>query len=307
MKDVNASRNIVTKSIKSGQSAGNFKSLQTTVLNEELNIKSSSETLCEKITKISDHVKKHTYPKTDDEFGYYLAGLIDGDGCFIKKQLVITLPENDNSFAYYLKKRLGYGQVYKVKGKKALNFIISHREGLKIVLNLINGKLKTKSKILQIQTNILPYFKEKEIQIIDSLCDKLENYWISGFTDAEGSFQIKIIKRKDRKHEEIRICLQIDQKKIDLLDLIKTKFGGSIGYRKKTDNYSYNSVNLSNTVRIIKYFDQYKLLSIKYLNYIKWRKAYRMVEQGTHLTERVIIKIKTLKNSMNRKLSIKVI
>ncbi|KAN0004759.1 hypothetical protein ACTFIU_002001 [Dictyostelium citrinum] len=85
MKDVNTSRNIVTKSITSGQSAGNFKSLQTTVLDEELNIKSSSETLCEKITKISDHIKNHTYPKNDEEFGYYLAGLIDGDGMFYKR------------------------------------------------------------------------------------------------------------------------------------------------------------------------------------------------------------------------------
>lgn len=29
---------------------------------------------------ISDHMSKHVRPETDEEFGYYLAGLIEGDG-----------------------------------------------------------------------------------------------------------------------------------------------------------------------------------------------------------------------------------
>ena len=33
-----------------------------------------------KIKLISAHVPKHLKPVTDDEFGHYLAGLIDGDG-----------------------------------------------------------------------------------------------------------------------------------------------------------------------------------------------------------------------------------
>jgi hypothetical protein len=36
--------------------------------------------LIEKNLHISDHMDKHVKPKTDIEFGYYLAGLIEGDG-----------------------------------------------------------------------------------------------------------------------------------------------------------------------------------------------------------------------------------
>ena len=71
--------------------------------------------------------------------GSYLAGLIDGDGHFSKAfQLVIAFNELDASLAYFLKEKIGYGNVYRVKNKKALILVISKRKGLLKILNLIN-------------------------------------------------------------------------------------------------------------------------------------------------------------------------
>jgi len=38
--------------------------------------------LISKENLISDHLKKDIKPKIDEDFGYYLAGLIEGDGYF---------------------------------------------------------------------------------------------------------------------------------------------------------------------------------------------------------------------------------
>jgi hypothetical protein len=68
----------------------------------------------------------------------------------------------DVSLAYYIKSKLGYGNIYKVKNKKAIILVVSNRSGLLKILNLINGKLRSKNKLNQINNNILvnDYFKK---------------------------------------------------------------------------------------------------------------------------------------------------
>jgi hypothetical protein len=61
----------------------------------------------------------------------------------------------DVSLAYYLKERLGFGNVRKVKDKNAFVLIIAARKGLEKVIHLINGKIRTVNKFNQITKNIL--------------------------------------------------------------------------------------------------------------------------------------------------------
>ena len=263
----------------------------------------SSETLSNKskdsenIKKISIHVPKHLKPVTDLEFANYLAGLIDGDGHFSKAfQLVIAFNELDASLAYFLKEKIGYGNVYRVKNKKALILVISKRKGLLKILNLINGKIRSENKLTQINKNILsnPYFKLMSNFTINPDLD-LNNYWLAGFSDAFASFQIKLITRNNKT--EVRLNFQIDQKRNDLLILIKNFLGGNIGYRKSQDTYYYGSTSFGSAVKVIKYFDQYHLLSSKHLNYLKWRKTYILIQNKEHLTESGLEQITKLKKN----------
>jgi hypothetical protein len=98
---------------------------------------------------ISEHVTKRV-SLTENEFGYFLAGLIEGDGWFGYKQLYIIFAEEDTSLAYYIKKRIGYGNVYKIKDKKAVRYICKNKAGLLIILSLINGKLLSNYKYDQL-------------------------------------------------------------------------------------------------------------------------------------------------------------
>lgn len=112
--------------------------------------------ITEKLKPISEHVPTHLKPVNDDQFGHYLAGLIDGDGHFSsKQQLVLVFNSLDASLAYYIKKRVGFGSVHKVKDKNTLLLTIAAIKGLEKVINLINGKIRTENKFNQITNNIL--------------------------------------------------------------------------------------------------------------------------------------------------------
>jgi len=259
----------------------------------------------ENVKFISIHVPTHKKPLNDDEFGHYLAGLIDGDGHFSnKQQLVIAFHSLDVSLAYYIKKRLGYGNVKKVKNKNAFLLIIASKDGLKKVIELINGKIRTENKYNQINKNILDYNNNLDFKIGSkfnlklNINTNLDNHWLAGFSDADASFQIKILNRKNRV--EIRLNFQIDQKKDNVLKLIKNYLGGNIGYRKRLDIYYYGSTSYGSARNVIKYFDHFHLLSNKHINYLKWRKAYIIIQNKEHLNKEGIDKITNLKNTMNR-------
>lgn len=323
---------IVKKLKQWSQSAGN------TFLISMLNLKKSilcnrklesgtSETTrnnTEKIKNISIHVPTHLKPLNDIQFGHYLAGLIDGDGHFSsKQQLVIVFSSSDIQLAYYIKKIIGFGQVKKVKDKNAYLFIISKKDGIIRTINLINGKLRTINKFNQVINNILanPKYsvaagKNIDFKINDS--NDFNNHWIAGFSDADASFQIKIIpsntcigntciSNTNKKstcfasnRPEIRLNYQIDQKDNNILLQIKEFFGGNIGYRRSQDTYYYGSTSFGSAKKVISYFDNFHLQSSKYDNYLKWRKAYIIVQNKDHLTDLGVEKIIKLKSSMNR-------
>lgn len=213
---------------------------------------------------ISEHIPIKIKPLNDESLGYYLAGLIEGDGHFNKLgNLIICYDLKDISAAYYIKNRLGYGKVSKIKNKNAVTYTVSNSDGILHILNLINNKLKTKEKYDQIINNILnskmklaiKFYKIYNSFNIGNIND-FNNYWLAGFIDANGSFQIKIIpnitniseyipnyeeniltlqedksfsdnnknllkNEKEFKSREIRLKLQITQKNIEILNYIK--------------------------------------------------------------------------------------
>lgn len=257
----------------------------------------------ENVKPVSVHVPKHLKPVSENQFGHYLAGLIDGDGHFSsKQQLVIVFHSSDVSLAYYIKERLGFGSVKKVKDKNAFLLVVAAKEGLEKVINLINGKIRTETKFNQITNNILNHDKyagfKKTISLKLNTDKDLKNHWLAGFSDADASFQIKVINRSNKV--EVRLNFQIDQKKDTILLLIKDFLGGNISYRKSQDTYYYDSTSFGSAKYVINYFDYFHLLSSKHVNYLKWRKAYLIIQNKDHLNKDGLEKVLKLKSTMNR-------
>jgi len=284
--------------------------------------------LAERVQPISVHIPKHLKPVSDEQFGHYLAGLIDGNGHFSSKQeLVIVFDLLDASLAFYIKKRLSYGSIKKVKDKNAFLLVIAAKKGLEKVIELINGKIRTENKFNQINNKILNHdsyaeFK-KTINLKLNYNKDFKNHWLAGFSDADAdaSFQIKVIKPKavnlnsrtaDGNADRVELKLNYEicapqqalRDKDNILLLIKDFLGGNIGYIKSQDTYSYCSSSYGSARKIIGYFDYFHLLSSKHINYLKWRKAYLIIQAHSgkiYLNKEGLEKIIKLKNSMNKR------
>ena len=151
--------------------------------------KLSSSTECTKkpLVIACNHGNKSRNDPTD--LAYYLAGLIESDGCFSRNKLEIVYHIKDLQAAYRLRTYLGYGSVYKHSSKKAIRFTISCKAGLRRVVNLCNGKFVTESKINQlIQHN---YETKLGLTILPPTgVLNLNNSWLAGFIDADGSLYL---------------------------------------------------------------------------------------------------------------------
>jgi hypothetical protein len=167
------------------KSAGNIKKFYGT--SETLRNETVESTSCsagagdrESIISISEHVPRHLKPITNEQFGYYLAGLIDGCGSFnTKQELVIEFHFLDASLAYYIKKRVGFGSVKKVKDQNVFLLKIAVKKGVVKVIELINGKIRTENKYNQIINNILSHDNYVEFgKTINFKCSEAANIFL---------------------------------------------------------------------------------------------------------------------------------
>ena len=274
---------------QSGQSAGNF--TQSTKATASAK---NTYTHYKNLPKISEHVPLHKSNLSDTDFGYFLAGLIEGEGWFGFKELHIIFNEKDISLAYFIKKRIGYGNVYKIKNKKAVRYICKHEKGLSIILYLINGKLISKPKYDQlIKHNYSENFDYLILPPSNIL--NLDNYWLAGFTQADGCFHISIVKSKTHKTGfSVRLEYSLKQNDSIPLKLLceKLKMGNLSQYH--TGIWCYKSTGYKTASLLINYFDSYHLFSGKYVSFLKFRKVYIMITEGKHLEDKGIIKIKSI-------------
>ena len=277
-----------------------FRSIQSEKEIRESNNKQSASNFNN--LKISEHRSLYKKLNNDEELGYYLAGLIEGDGNIGNRIITIAINYKDIKNAYYLKKLIGYGKIIRYSHTdKAFRLIFSTKLARKKVFELINGKLLGPYKIQQLidqkydiefNINIKPVIK----------FNLLENYWLTGFSDADGSFGVFINKSNTHKLGfNVTLLFRIKQKYNDLLIPIKNLLGGGIYiFNKNTDTeiYQYSSNNFKNAYNVIKYFSIYPPLhNSKYVHYLKWYKVYLIIQNKLHLTENGLKKIKLIKRN----------
>nr|YP_010846112.1 LAGLIDADG homing endonuclease [Cyathus pallidus]WEV87299.1 LAGLIDADG homing endonuclease [Cyathus pallidus] len=241
------------------------------------------------LPKISVHVPKHQSQLTNSEFGFFLAGLIEGKGNFGANYLEIELSIRNISLAYLIKKRIGFGKVSKKSDSNTVRYLCNKEKGLENILSLINGKLVYNSKFDQLlkyqypfnfNTEILPPLKELS----------LDNYWFAGFTQSVGSFQISGIK------QEISVNLHflLKHQEENLLKILLPHFSKAILTNNSKNFYFLKIQDFNSAALLINYFDKFHLFGGPYIEYLKFRKVYIMITEGKHLEEKGIKKIKSI-------------
>lgn len=77
-------------------------------------------------------------------FYQWLAGVIDGDGCFYINPkgycvVTITMGTVDLPLLEYVRDTLGYGQVLKASGANAFRFSLTKKSNTILLVNALNG------------------------------------------------------------------------------------------------------------------------------------------------------------------------
>lgn len=237
--------------------------------------------MCHNVATISDHIiNNHHY--NYEQFGYYQAGLIEGDGNFGDRRLEIVLNKKDIKQAYYLRKQIGYGLIYP---SNSVKFVIRKEAGQRKIQELCNGKFMGRFKLDQ-QAN-RNWAKDIILQPPMSNTVNQNNYpWQSGFIDADGSQGIFIVNSKTHKQRcSVRLEIKISQKHLFLLNIIYSSFNGSSQYKDKKGIHHWKLTGQKNQKSQIDYQDIYPLKSEKYKQYIIFRNTFRMMNRKEHLTE----------------------
>lgn len=241
---------------------------------------------------------------TDEEFGWYLAGLISSDGS-ISKAITISFHIDDTSLAYAIKERLSQGYIYFQKYSKASEYRITSKEGIKKVLELTNGKYYSEYKLnfmkLHDYTNKYNIILKPPVDFKENPINS--NYFLSGFTDGDGTFKIRYSKSKTQtKGVQVGFLFRIKQKYNPILNAIQMSLGGRIHFCKKAEVFEYCSSSFAVIPNVIAYFNSFPLFSTKYINYLKWEQGSSLIFKREHLTSEGLKIIEGIKNSMNRKL-----
>ncbi len=275
----------------------------------------------------------------NDQLGYYLAGLIEGDGYIslpaigktklnriINPSIVFTSHINNIGMYTYLQSKLVNIGRFQRTGINVLRYIIGDIEGIKLIIQLVHGKFRTPKNIRFNQ--LIKFMNEKyNLNIPDSPLDEsniLNNSWLTGFVEADGHFGLKIVKalpksknRKRSRSYSIKILFQLDQRAHDVptnssmypvMELISKYLNCNLNI---FESKSLNTKGRSKTILsisitspeklkiLIKYFIEYPLLGNKYKDYKDWEKIYYMIVSKEHLTESGRLKIESIRSNMN--------
>jgi hypothetical protein len=129
-------------------------------------------------------------------------------------------------------------------------------------------------------------------------------YWITGFVDGEGTFDIKIYSSKTNVGFAVQLRFRIPQHDRDsrLIELIMKYFrSGSI--EKHTKHPSVTLVITKFTTisaKIIPFFESYPLNGVKKFDYLDWCTVAKLMNNKAHLTQDGFNLVRTIKSGMNK-------
>jgi hypothetical protein len=127
-------------------------------------------------------------------------------------------------------------------------------------------------------------------------------WYIAGFTDGEGSFNVSFRKRKDYKLPwKVSACFNISQKEESILRCIRNHLGcGTI--RSRPDGVWYYEANTLEeiTKKVIPFFQRFPFLSKKkQRDFAIFQSIVALLSSKAHLSEEGIRKILLLRREMN--------
>lgn len=283
------------------QSAGNlytsnrsFKSSSETTRNTSFNLDTFNK----------HYLKTYGRPAPDHNWLIWLIGFVEGDGAILtsngRQHFVLT--QKEGAILFHIQKVLGFGTVKFIPSPSGgyHRFIVSDKANILTLGLLFNGNLVLSHRIFQLSFwRRISGFQIIKIPVIPTLIDP----WLSGFTDAEGCFNVNISPRSNTvTGYRVRLRFLLDQKlREGVLLLIRNLFGfGKVSLRSRTNNVKRLSIDsFKGLIGVRDYFLLYPLRTKKAISFLKWNEVYRIILAKEHLDAKGLAKIRVLAKEIN--------
>lgn len=127
-------------------------------------------------------------------------------------------------------------------------------------------------------------------------------YYLAGFADGEGSFNVSFRKRKDYAMPwKVSLCFNVSQRDKVILALFKRHLKcGTL--RSREDGVWYYEVNNINAIEenVIPFFNRFGFLSAKKKrDFSKFKQLAKIIKEGNHLNRTGIQSILDIRKEMN--------
>jgi len=134
----------------------------------------------------------------------------------------------------------------------------------------------------------------------------LNPLFVSGFTDAEGSFWVSISKNKNLNtgwRAKLYFEIHIHNKDLVLLEQIQKFFCVGKIYKKNNNTISYLVESVKDLQVIREHFEKYPLHTKKRADFELWVKILDLIQNKEHLTLEGLHKIVAIRASLNKGLT----
>lgn len=236
------------------------------------------------ITKdIFTKLEKNIYHNNDisNSFNEWLAGVIDGDGCFLLSKkgyasLEITIKLRDVRCLNIIKQK--YGGSIKVRANQNhLRYRLHNKQGLLKLIFDINGLIRNPIRLMQLA-------KICEIYNICIIYPKPLNYnngWLSGFFDTDGSVYFNLLSDQ--------MFITASQKNKLMLDPLSELYGGSVYLSKGKEHFKWVVYRKKEVLDLLEYFKLYPPRSAKFARIKLIPKWYELRALGAHKTPKMTV------------------
>lgn len=253
----------------------------------------------------------------------WFIGFVEGDGCFTLSNrydlsFIVTQSSKDLNILNYIKNNLNMGNII-IQSKKnnTYRFLVRSKQDLYLICLLFNGNMILPTRHIRF-IQFLSRFNEYSIKynkfniikpINETILPSLNDYWISGFTDAEGCFTCSILSNSDTDY---RVRYILSQKweankyvLIHILDLFNYYYNNNKPLGKVVPHSIENNLEIringyKNCIKILKYFDKYELKTNKLKSYNKFKLFLISIENKEHLNKDKRIYLKNLAKNINK-------
>lgn len=216
------------------------------------------------------------YHKSDDQtdFAFWLAGFICADGCLFNSgdDAGIIIRQKDPQVLHYIVNKLGFGKVF-ISGDGYYSINFGKKQHIGIILNMIYDKiylLKTHTRLITLinRYNLMLNI-EKQIPLLPFVQNPavLETAWLTGFSDGDASFRLRLAKETGRA-VRLRFNWLLTQANSNCFLLhLKSILTGAISpvtTRGKIAAYRIEVSNMQSIESLIKYFTRFPPITAKF-------------------------------------------